>query len=74
MNALPQLRLASGSLRMYLNVVFAAKLPPPSPVDDALGMLEKFIPPGMYTTTLLVQVLMEYLRAMNVVVQAMRPT
>ncbi|GJE87946.1 histone acetyltransferase type B [Phanerochaete sordida] len=43
------LRLASGSLRTYLNVSYSAKLPPPSPVDDAEAMLQKFLPEDFET-------------------------
>ncbi|KIP10311.1 hypothetical protein PHLGIDRAFT_65891 [Phlebiopsis gigantea 11061_1 CR5-6] len=41
---LVDLKFASGSLRTYLNVAYAAKLPAPSPVDDVQGLLSQYIP------------------------------
>ncbi|KAF5386609.1 hypothetical protein D9615_001931 [Tricholomella constricta] len=43
------LRFASGSLVQYLNVKYSEKLGSSSTVDDVVGTLSGFIPPGYYT-------------------------
>ena len=44
-----QLSFASGSLAMYLNITYSARLPA-STVDDIEGTLYKFIPSGVVTS------------------------
>ncbi|KAH9934953.1 histone acetyltransferase type B catalytic subunit [Fomitopsis serialis] len=43
------LKFASGSLAQYLSVQHTDKLPATSAVDDIVGAISKFIPPGYYT-------------------------
>uniref|UniRef100_A0A8H7Y2N6 Histone acetyltransferase type B catalytic subunit n=1 Tax=Psilocybe cubensis TaxID=181762 RepID=A0A8H7Y2N6_PSICU len=43
------LRFTSGSLKQYLNITYAKKLPSTSTVDDVEATLSGFIPPGYFT-------------------------